>query len=67
MVIKGRHILKAAIDWKNATTKLMQSTVTAECRHLWPDFDPAARGELWPLGVNLVPRDELWPLEVKIL
>ena len=27
MVIKGRHILKAAIDWKNATTRLMKSTV----------------------------------------
>ena len=28
MVIKGKHILTAAIDWKNATTKLMKSTVS---------------------------------------
>ncbi len=28
MAIKGRHILKAAIDWKNATAKLMKSTVS---------------------------------------
>jgi hypothetical protein len=34
---------------------------------LWPVFNLAPRGEIWPIGVRLAPRGELCLLGVKIL